>query len=172
MGSVLRPPAGGWPGLPPAYGFALVMLGLCVLLNGLGLWGLRRWNPGSEVIVQREGPGEDPEANLNPDELAAFRAKAHAAPGALRPVWKNFIAWREIRTRAYGRRPLLIKLAFFVVLALITYFAFSTVYQSGGRPAFAAAYGLVPITVLCLLLVAAQAVTSITSERDGGMLDL
>ncbi|HEY2785268.1 MAG TPA: ABC transporter permease subunit [Fimbriiglobus sp.] len=172
MRSVLQPPPGGWTGLPPAYGFALAMLGWCVVLNGVGLWGLRRWNPSGEAIMQREGPGEDPEADMDAEQLAAFRAQAHAAPGALRPVWKNFIAWREIRTRAYGRRPLLIKIAFAVVLALITYFAVSTVYQPGGRPAFAAAYGLVPLTVLCLLLVAAQAVTSITSERDGGMLDL
>jgi ABC-type Na+ efflux pump permease subunit len=44
--------------------------------------------------------------------------------------------------------------------------------RPGGRPAFAAAYGLVPIAVLSLLLVAAQAVTSVTSERDGGALDV
>jgi hypothetical protein len=42
----------------------------------------------------------------------------------------------------------------------------------GGRPAFAAAFGLVPVVVLSLLLVSAQAVTSITSERDGGALDV
>jgi hypothetical protein len=42
----------------------------------------------------------------------------------------------------------------------------------GGRPAYAAAYGLVPVTILSMLLVAAQAVTSITSERDGGSLDV
>src|SRR5947208_5000224 len=37
---------------------------------------------------------------------------------------------------------------------------------------FAAAYGLLPVGVLCLLLVAAQAATAITSERDTGALDL
>src|SRR5262249_31869000 len=42
----------------------------------------------------------------------------------------------------------------------------------GGRPEFAAAYGLVPVAVLSLLLISAQAVTSITSERDGGALDI
>jgi hypothetical protein len=48
----------------------------------------------------------------------------------------------------------------------------SELNRPGGRPAFSAAYGLVPIAVLSLLLVAAQAVTSVTSERDGGALDV
>src|SRR5439155_15635732 len=64
------------------------------------------------------------------------------------------------------------KIAFGVVLALILYFAVSELNRPGGRPAYAAAYGLVPVAILSLLLVAAQAVTSITSERDGGALDV
>ncbi|MFM8273646.1 MAG: ABC transporter permease, partial [Gemmata sp.] len=105
-------------------------------------------------------------------EEAEKRAKAHAAPGEARAVWPNPILWREVRTLAYGRRPLLVKVAFGIVLALILYFAVSELTRAGGRPAFAAAYGLVPVAVLSLLLVAAQAVTSITSERDGGALDV
>jgi ABC-type Na+ efflux pump permease subunit len=170
--AVLDPPPGGWAGLPPAYGFALVMLTLAVLLNAVGLAKLRKWNPSGEPVMQREGPGEDPEANLNPDELKAFRAKAHAAPGKLRDVTGNPVLWRETHTLAYGRRPLLIKLAYGLVMALVLYFAVATVYAPGGRPPFAAAYGLVPAAVLSLLLVAAQSATSITSERDGGALDI
>lgn len=172
MQAVLEPPPEGWAGLPPAYGFALVMLGWCVLLNGVGIWKLRKWNPSGEPVMQREGPAADPEANLSPDELKQFRAKAHAAPGQARVVWENPILWREIRTLAYGRRPLLVKVAFGLVLALVLYFAINTLYAPGGRPSFAAAYGLVPIAVLSLLLVSAQAVTSVTSERDGGALDV
>ncbi|MFO0852560.1 MAG: ABC transporter permease subunit [Gemmataceae bacterium] len=170
--TVLDPPPEGWVGLPPAYGFALTMLLGCVLLNGFGIWKLRAWNPSGEPIMQREKTADDPEADLNPEELAAFRAKAHAAPGKLREVTGNFVLWRETKTLAYGRRPLLVKFAYGLVLALVLYFAVSTVYAPGGRPAFAAAYGLVPIAILSLLLVAAQAVTSVTSERDGGALDI
>ncbi|MCS7020686.1 MAG: ABC transporter permease [Gemmataceae bacterium] len=168
--TVLAPPAAGWSGLPPTYGFALVMLGWTVLLNAVGIWGLRRWNPSGEPIVQREAPEDLQEL----DESAELekRAKAHAAPGPLRPVWHNPILWREVCTLAYGRRPLLVKLAYTVVLLLIVYFAYIELYRPGGRPPFAAAYGLVPLTILSLLLVAAQAVTSITSERDGGTLDI
>jgi ABC-type Na+ efflux pump permease subunit len=170
MQTVLEPPAGGWGGPAPAYGFVLMMLVWCAALNGIGIWKLRKWNPSGEPIMQREGAGEDTEAD---EAIAAEkRAKAHAAPGQLRNVWPNPILWREVRTLAYGRRPILVKFAFGVVLALVLYFAISELNRPGGRPPFAAAYGLVPIAVLSLLLVAAQAVTSITSERDGGALDV
>ncbi len=172
MQTVLEPPADGSSGLAPAYGFVLVMFVWCALMNGVGIWKLRAWNPSGEPIMQREvvGAAEDPESD---ESIAAEkRAKAHAAPGEIRKVWPNPILWREVRTLAYGRRPLLVKFAFGIVLALILYFAVSELNRPGGRPAFAAAYGLVPIAVLSLLLVAAQAVTSITSERDGGALDV
>jgi len=170
MQTVLAPPAGGWGGLAPAYGFVLVMLGMCVLLNGIGIWKLRKWNPSGEPIMQREGPQD----NMDSDESVELekRAKAHAAPGQARQVWHNPVLWREVRTLAYGRRPLLVKVAFGVVFALILYFAVSELNRPGGRPSFAAAYGLVPVAVLSLLLVSAQAATSITSERDGGALDV
>jgi ABC-type Na+ efflux pump permease subunit len=172
MQSVLNPPAGGWPGLAPAYGFGLVMLGGCVLANAVGMWKLRKWNPSGEPVMQREGADADPEANLTPEQLKEFRSKAHAAPGKAREVGANPVLWREVRTLAYGRRPLLIKLAFGFVLAMILYFAVSKMHGAGSRPAFAAAYGLVPLAVVCMLLIASQSVTSITSERDGGALDV
>lgn len=173
MQTVLEPPAGGWAGLAPAYGFGLVMLGLCVVLNGVGIRKLRVWNPSGEPVMQREGPGQDPEADMSPEEVKAFRAKAHAAPGPVRQVWENPVLWREVRTLAYGRRPLLVKLSFALVLGLIVYAGvYDVLSQPGGRPAFAAAYGMVPVTVLSMLLVTAQAVTSVTSERDTGALDV
>src|SRR4029077_3488973 len=68
-------------------------------------------------------------------------------------------------------RPLLVKTAYFIVLSLIVYFALAPVVR-GERVTYAAAYGLIPVAVLSLLLVAAQAATAITSERDTGALDL
>lgn len=171
MQTVLEPPAGGWTGLAPPYGFVLVMIAWCGVMNGVGIWKLRKWNPSGEPIMQREGTTSEA-AETDESIAAEKRAKAHAAPGAVRDVWPNPILWREIRTLAYGRRPLLVKVAFGIVLALILYFAVTELNRPGGRPAFAAAYGLVPVAVLSLLLVAAQAVTSITSERDGGALDI
>jgi ABC-type transport system involved in multi-copper enzyme maturation permease subunit len=160
------------PGLSPAYGFSLVMVLFSVLLNGWGLLRLRTWNPSGEPIMQREQPeqAEDKESTLAGDQKA--RVSVHAAPGAVRPVGPNPILWREIYTRAYGRRPLLVKFAYFLVLAFICWWALSPIIVKHERVPFAAAYGLIPVGVLSLLLVAAQAATAITSERDTGALDL
>ncbi len=159
-------------GLSPAYGFTFIMVGLSVLLNLWGMLRLRVWNPSGEPIMQREQPedAEDKERTLAGDSKA--RSSVHAAPGALRRVGPNPILWREIYTRAYGRRPLLVKTAYFVVLAFICWYALSPFLVQHQRLPFAAAYGLIPAGVLSLLLVAAQAVTAITSERDTGALDL
>jgi ABC-type Na+ efflux pump permease subunit len=145
----------------PALGYSLVMSGLAVVLNGWGIWKLRAWNPSGEPIMQRERVEVEAEPEID-------RARAHAAPGAVRGVWANPILWREIATRAYGRRPLLVKLAYFLALGLICYYALFLMPQRE----WAAAYGLVPVTILSLLLISAQAVTAITSERDLGALDL
>jgi ABC-type transport system involved in multi-copper enzyme maturation permease subunit len=152
-------------GIAPAYGFAVVMLILSVLLNAWGILRLRVWNPSGEPIMQREQPADAEEEEKD-------RAKAHAAPGAARRVWANPILWREVRTRAYGRRPLLVKIAYVIVLALVCYYALAPVLLAGERAPFAAAYGLLPVGILSLLLISAQAVTAITSERDTGALDL
>jgi hypothetical protein len=112
--------------------------------------------------MQRERPEE---------EELKDRARAHAAPGPVRRVWANPILWREVATRAYGRRPLLVKAAYLLVLGLICWYALAPL-AGGRRLEWAAAWGLVPVGILSLLLVSAQAVTAITSERDIGALDL
>lgn len=155
---VVEPPSAA-AGTETAYGFAAAMLVLTVLLNAWSILRLRVWNPSGEPVQQRERPE---------DEEAVDRAKAHAAPGPVRHVWPNPILWREIATRAYGRRPLLVKAAYFLVAALMCYYAFA---GTGSRE-WTAARGLVPVGILSLLLVSAQAVTAITSERDTGALDL
>lgn len=166
--SVLGEGGGGSGSVHPAYGFAGMMFALSALLNAWAIVRLRVWNPSGEPIMQRERP-EDEDID---------RAKAHAAPGALRRVWANPILWREVRTRAYGRRPLMVKLAYAVVLALICYYALAPLATAAGRHAAhqglipGAARGLVPVAILSLLLLSAQAVTAITSERDTGALDL
>ncbi len=165
LAEVVNPQASDVAGpVPAAYGCAGVMLLLSVVLNAWGILWLRVWNPSGEPIMQRESP-EDAEAEEKD------RLKAHAAPGQLRQVWANPILWREIATRAYGRRPFLVKAAYFIVLGLVCYYALAPVW--GGEPASAATIlGLVMTGVLSLLLVSAQAVTAITSERDTGALDL
>ena len=163
--TVVEPPPNDRQAIAPAYGFALAMLALSVLLNGWAIVRLRVWNPSGEPIMQREQP-DDAEAEEKD------RPRPTPRRARVRGVWANPILWREIRTRAYGRRPLLVKLAYFLVLGLICYFALAPLWTPGGELRFAAATGLVPVGILSLLLVSAQAVTAITSERDTGALDL
>ncbi|HKI34714.1 MAG TPA: ABC transporter permease subunit [Gemmataceae bacterium] len=165
LASVVNPPADAdASAIPAAYGCAAVMLLLSAILNGWGILWLRVWNPSGEPIMQRESP-ED--ANAEEKD----RLKAHASPGKVRQVWANPILWREIATRAYGRRPFLVKVAYFIVLGLVCYYALAPVW-AGEPGTFATILGLVLTGVLSLLLVSAQAVTAITSERDTGALDL
>jgi ABC-type Na+ efflux pump permease subunit len=166
--SVLDPSEAGQTWIAPAYGFGGAMLLVSTCLNGWAILRLRVWNPSGEPVMQRERPEEE-------DELID-RAKAHGAPGPVRAVWANPVLWREIRTRAYGRRPFLIKAAYAIVLVLICYYSFeplvSSFHGTGAQGRYLAVAGLVAISVLSLLLVSAQAVTAITSERDTGALDL
>jgi ABC-type transport system involved in multi-copper enzyme maturation permease subunit len=162
--SVLEPPLTGAAVVPPAYSFSLAMVIFSLLLNAWGIRKLRVWNPSGEPIIQREAAEAEKEER--------DRLKAHAAPGAVRRVWPNPILWREIRTRAYGTRPLLVKAAYALVVGLICYYAISSLWTTQSQSPFVVAEGLVPVAILSLLLVSSQAVTAITSERDIGALDL
>lgn len=91
-----------------------------------------------------------------------------------RTVWENPVIWREMKTRAYGRKTVLIKLAFLVVAA-------AAAYAIADIPANAplvmgmvspAGFAFIGISLLALLLVNTQAVTALTSERDANTLEL
>ena len=123
LAEVLDPPQFA-AGLSAAPRYGITMLILTVLLNGWGIIRLRVWNPSGEPIMQREVFGATP----------AEPERVHAAPGKVRPVWANPILWREIFTRAYGRRPLLVKMAYFVVLGLVCYYALFTMDTRAGPP--------------------------------------
>ena len=98
--------------------------------------------------------------------------RALRSPSRTRPVWDNPVLWREMRTWAYGRRTLVLRLAYLLLFALAAGAMHS--FLSSGTPLTVgrAALALVPVVLLSLVLVNAQAVTSITSERDGRALDL
>jgi ABC-type transport system involved in multi-copper enzyme maturation permease subunit len=166
MDSVLDPSPSMAGAVAPAFGYAVAMVLASAAMAARGVWRLRVWNPSGEPVMQREAPdaGE-----------ATDRTSVHAAPGAARPVWTNPILWREIATRAYGRRPLLVKLTYFLVLALVCGYALGPLATAtDGASATPVAPGLVltGVVILSLILLSAQAVTAVTSERDLGALDL
>jgi ABC-type transport system involved in multi-copper enzyme maturation permease subunit len=99
-------------------------------------------------------------------------AASVSAPARTREVWDNPIIWREIRTWAYGRKILVIRLAYLLLFALAAGSLYWTARQGQLTTASHAAIALAPLFLLSLILVNAQAVTSLTSERDVKALDL
>jgi ABC-type transport system involved in multi-copper enzyme maturation permease subunit len=109
--------------------------------------------------------------------LGEAATKDENVKGVVRPprvVWNSPVIWREMKTKAYGRKVIFIKLAYLVVAAFAIY-SIVTSPADGGlvlgmiSPAGAA---FVALSLLSMMLVNAQAVTSLTSERDAGTLEL
>lgn len=141
---------------------ALAAIGASVLLNAIAIARVRIWNPTREVQAASE------------DDAEAATASVHGAPGKVRAVWDNPVLWREIRTRAYGKKVLIIRLAYWVVFAVC---AAAVVTSSGAmgstnRAPSAVAQSVTALLVVSLILLNAAAVTAITSERDSRALDL
>lgn len=149
-----------------------VLLGIAVCLSLYTVLMLRTWNP-SQLLKQSvqeedESAAEDvsKKAGVSSNPLTS---KKH------RSVWKNPVTWKEIVTRGYGRKVVFIKIAYVLLAALIGYSVISSAGDSGSlvlgmvSPSAAA---FLAIGVISLLLVNAQAVTSISTERDSNTLDI
>lgn len=152
-----------------AWPCVLTLLAIAGFLSFWTVFRLRVWNPSKDVFVSvaEEKPAGDAEEK----ESKPASGRQH------RKVWNQAVIWREMRTRAYGRRMIWIKLAY-VALALIIA-AGSILRSSAGDQAglvlgmvSAPAFSLLGVGILSLLLCNAQAVTSITNERDGRTLEI
>lgn len=156
--------------------FVLVACILFAALNLVAILLVRVWNPSREVRAT-PATAEEPESIWGlTEEAAAIRRAAtrnvHAAGGRTRQVWDNPILWREIATWAYGRRVLIIRVAYLALVAAAM-IALRGVVMAEQRPGVGStALILVPLFVLSLVLVNAQAVTALTSERDVKAIDL
>ncbi|MEX0712707.1 MAG: ABC transporter permease subunit, partial [Pirellulales bacterium] len=167
--------SGGWLA-SPVHQFLLVSLGAALALNALATAMVRVWNPSREA---RRG-AHDPRAENHPlaqspaGPVAATQAvTAPAQPIARsRPVWDNPIIWREMRTWAYGRKILVVRAAYLVLFALTAAGMYAVLERSDLVAREDLALVLVPLLILSLVLVNAQAVTALTSERDARALDL
>lgn len=187
LSQAIRPEPGGLVGpiSQTTLVFALVYLGFTALLLAFAVFMLRKWNPGrNEPREQRDEEGEIVEIATTVEALGGAETttglhvpmrKHRRHVRAFKPyrsVWTNPVLWRELRTRAYGNKPLIIKGAY--VLAFILG---SAVYLANITPEsgpWAGIKALVPplLAILSLILINAQGVTALTSERDTGALDL
>lgn len=137
------------------------------------------WVSKWELRGRSDAATEGLEADASPPVAsasgAAVNADASSTPAArkskVRHVWDNPVLWREVCTWAYGRKVLLVKGAYWTLFAAVA--AALTLFP---RPdvgfSILPAAVLVPLFLLSLILVNTQAVTSLTTERDAGTLDL
>jgi ABC-type transport system involved in multi-copper enzyme maturation permease subunit len=174
--------------------FLTIGTGLFLLTNLLAVAMVRVWNPsretrqmtredetwnrqsiwGVEYDLAQEASGDVAPSGAAAEKPAAETVSAARPkkPASTRQVWDNPVIWREICTWAYGRRILVIRLVYLLLFAM----AAGTLYwaSQSGNPLTreTASLALVPLFLLSLVLVNAQSVTSLTSERDGGAIDL
>lgn len=160
-----------WLGSPSDV-FTIGAAALALLLNITAILLVRVWNPTREARPQTEDESHD----TAPTADGAAALDVHAAPGRTKEVWDNPILWREICTWAYGKKVVVIRLAYLAVFAACAWATYRVLQVDAVRVAGGAlpdaSQPLVPLLVLGLILVNALAVTSITNERDAGALDL
>lgn len=169
-----------------------------VAINTWAILCVRIWNPSREVrmIHQEETwqgsiwgaehdvqeleqkPAQEAAGVLTTDDdrarhIDSYRWKASRKS---REVWDNPILWREVRTRAYGRKVLVIQLAYFLMWLMVAGALFWTSADLHARDAASiipdSARPLAPFFLVSLVIINALAVNSITNERDAQALDL
>ena len=170
--------------------FVLAALGVGGFLNALAVSLVRVWNPSREArAAEQDEPAPSTiwsaeQAKLiaagdaSATQPAEAKRSVHSAGGKTRRVWDNPVLWREIRTWAYGRRVVVIRVAYLVMFVIAAMLASEIVAADDARASGiwsiipTVAGPLVPLFALGLFLINAQAVTSLTTERDGQALDL
>jgi len=146
---------------------------LSTLVLALGVARVRVWNPSRDVRIK----APEPESS---DDLEGEGTATDWKARSPKRVWDNPILWREVRTWAYGRKIVVIRVAFVVFFMFIAGVLYSQVQsgvalEPGGRIGRALPSATIPIAalgVISLVLVNALAVNSVTGERDGLALDL
>lgn len=155
--------------------YALNALWITLGLNLIAILRVRVWNPTREILPR----GAETEQAAAPHHwsLATVgeRAPSTAVAGrglrATRAVGDNPILWREVRTWAYGRKVVFIRLVFAILCGTAGWALWSAARER--TPTLAEAVPLVVLpAVVAALLINMQAVTAVTSERDARALDL
>ncbi len=121
----------GWQWLgSPINLYLLVAAALAVLLNGLAVARVRAWNAAGQDEALKRPEGEEDAAKARKGEREKGRKGESSclplslspplpcSPTSHRAVWDNPVLWREIRTWAYGRKILVVRLTFLALFAL------------------------------------------------------
>ena len=137
----------------------------------IGIWRVRIWNPSRELRLKAT---EEEEKGDSEVKQISWRAREP------KRVWNNPVLWREVRTWAYGRKVVIIRVVFSLLFCLVAAVIQAQVsdgmaYEAGGQIGRALPSATLPMAglgVISLVLVNALSVNSVTNERDGLALDL
>ena len=162
--SAISPIADGLSKSSVVIGFATTMGIVSAALVMLGVAKVRVWNPSRELRITMKQPETENE------EESTWKVRE------ARIVWSNPVLWREICTRAYGRKVVVIRFAYLLLVAIAGTALWQTVQMDSRLVSSSdlppATLPLAAIGVVSLAIVNALAVNSITNERDGLALDL
>ena len=158
-----------------ALGVALFIIAttlLSIVVLAIGVARVRVWNPSREVRMK--APDAETSEELADSDPQSWKVRAP------RPVWNNPILWREVRTWAYGRKVVIIRVAFatlFLLIAATVFFQIQSgvAFEPAGRIGRALPSPTIPVAaigVISLVLVNALSVNAVTGERDGLAIDL
>ncbi|MCH2127231.1 MAG: hypothetical protein MK165_20730 [Pirellulaceae bacterium] len=180
--------------------FLVVSMIGTVLLNVVAIFRVRAWNPSREIrpgqqmqaseesvsLVSGEADFQNANTASHEEKAEVDRAghvdsigRTQKSARNSRVVWDNPILWREIKTRAYGRKMIVIRLAYLIFFAMavsaliwsiMSGEALARVTSTAVLPV--ASKPLAPFILVSFVIVNALSVTSITNERDGLSLDL
>lgn len=161
--------------------YTIATLVLSVMIAAYGIARVRVWNPSREVRMKA------PEPETGEEALALSGSETREGPAAVtwkarepKSVWANPVLWREICTWAYGRKIVVVRLAFLALFVVAAAMIYTSVQSGEALRRFDANQATLPpvtlplaaIGVISLVLVNALAVNSLTGERDGLALDL
>lgn len=160
-------------GVPVAH--CLIGIAMTVLFGTIAVLRLRVWNPSRQLRPQTA------EESAEDERVAAAGTSARSwKVRAPRPMWNNPVLWREVRTWAYGRKLLMIRLVYIALFAAAVAGIYWSIQSGLALQRSRLADELIPVSAqiltpfLCvsLVMINALAVNSVTNERDGQALDL
>ncbi|MDA7885850.1 hypothetical protein N9B10_03095 [Pirellulales bacterium] len=159
VGEQISPARAMFAAISPAGGNLGSFLSLCGLVilgtNLVAIRKVRSWNMARDARRAAQAQGTTGSSRSRPT----------------RDIWENPILWREVCTNAYGRTIVIVRIAW---LLLFTAAVAGIVSEARAEnpDRFAVAVAIIPMALASLLAITALAVTSITTERDRGSLDL
>ena len=183
-------PAQSWLPIPGGVATGYCLLGLLVscIFSTIGILRLRIWNPSRQLRPQSPEPDEDYALSADADSTNGESAAGQPANQrkrswkvrAPRKMWNNPVLWREMRTWAYGRKLLFIRLGYFALFAASVVGVYWAISSGAALRQSRLADELIPVTARILapffamsfVMINALGVNSVTNERDGQALDL